>query len=130
MRNIFRRATGRSAAGRNAGVTAGILMLAAVSAHAGWGAASSAAAGSGHVVIIENMKFSPAVITVRTGERIVFRNQDLVPHTATSKPAGQFDSGVLKGGEAWTFTAAHEGTVRYTCTFHPMMEGTIVVKAR
>ena len=83
-----------------------------------------------HVVVIENMKFSPNALRVRIGDRIEFKNRDLVPHTATAKPAGVFDSGVVKPGESWVFAAKEAGTFDYTCTFHPMMKGRFTVDGK
>ena len=83
-----------------------------------------------HQVIIENMKFTPAITNLRPGDKITFKNQDLVPHTVTEKgspPA--FDSGVIQMGTTWDFTATRAGTFNFRCTFHPTMEGSIVVSA-
>ena len=81
-----------------------------------------------NVVKIENMKFSPAALRVQVGDRIDFRNADLVPHTVTAKSAGAFDSGLVKPGESWTFVAKIPGNFGYTCTFHPMMVGELFVR--
>jgi plastocyanin len=86
------------------------------------------AAPADHVVKMENMKFSPAALRVRVGDRVDFRNADLVPHTVTAKSAGAFDSGLVKPGESWTFVAKTAGNFGYTCTFHPMMVGKLVVR--
>src|SRR5688500_2143058 len=67
-----------------------------------------------HVVVMENMNFSPKVLRVRVGDRIEFKNGDLVPHTATAKPAGPFDSGLVKPGESWMFAPMNQGTFGYT----------------
>jgi plastocyanin len=83
-----------------------------------------------YVVRIENMKFSPAVLRVRVGDRVEFRNADLVPHTATAKPAGAFDSGLVKPGESWLFVSKSAGNFGYTCAFHPMMSGELLVEQR
>jgi plastocyanin len=83
-----------------------------------------------HVVVMENMKFSPSVLRVRVGDRIEFKNADLVPHTATAKPAGAFDSGLLKPAESWVFSPKALGIFEYTCTFHPMMVGKLTVDQR
>src|SRR5689334_7521251 len=82
------------------------------------------------VVVIENMKFTPAALEIRPGDRVTFRNADLVPHTATTKPkaAGAFDSRLLKPGESWSFRPDANEPIHYACAFHPMMEGVIVVK--
>jgi len=83
-----------------------------------------------HVVVIENMGFTPAPLEIHAGERVTFNNSDLVPHTATTKGKSpfNFDSGPLKPGESWTVRPEAEGTLHYACIFHPMMEGVIVVK--
>ena len=82
-----------------------------------------------HVVTMENMQFSPRVLKVRVGDRIEYKNADLVPHTATAKPSGAFDSGLVKPGESWTFSPTTAGTFGYTCNFHPTMTGELTVVA-
>jgi plastocyanin len=80
-----------------------------------------------HTVAMEGMKFSPATLRIRPGDTIVFKNNDLVPHTATAKQREVFDSGIIKPGESWTFVPKFHATVPYVCTFHPMMGGRIEV---
>jgi plastocyanin len=76
-------------------------------------------------VAIRNVEFYPASIEVKKGSVVEWKNDDLVPHTATSP---SFDSGSLTSGQSWrhTFTAA--GTFPYVCTFHPNMKGVVIVK--
>ena len=38
-----------------------------------------------------------------------------------------FDSGSIAPGDTFAFTADEAGSVRYVCTFHPGMQGTIEV---
>ena len=47
---------------------------------------ASAAAGPGkdYTVTIEGMQFKPQELTVQRGDRIVWVNKDLFPHTATA----------------------------------------------
>jgi plastocyanin len=83
-----------------------------------------------HVVTIENMRFNPQSLTVRKGDRIVWLNNDLVPHTATAKNAAKnhaFDSRSIAPQATWTLVAALPGTYVYVCSYHPAMTGTIVV---
>jgi plastocyanin len=97
-------------------------------------AAGSAAAASlpawaqakTHTVRIENMKFVPETVTVRAGDRIVWQNGDVVPHTATAK--GRFDSGSIVAGRSWTQTAPPPGRYDVVCTFHPGMKAQLVVQ--
>src|SRR5688572_2433346 len=79
------------------------------------------------IVTMEGMKFSPATLKIQSGDTIEFKNNDLVPHTATAKRREVFDSGIIKPGESWTFAPKFHGTVAYVCTFHPMMEGRIEI---
>ena len=48
---------------------------------------------------MEGMRFHPDDLTVAPGETITWVNEDLVPHTATSKAAG-FDSKEVEAGKS------------------------------
>jgi plastocyanin len=78
-----------------------------------------------HTVTIENMQFSPRTLAVHRGERIVWVNKDLFPHTVTTK--GAFDSGAISAASSWTYVADRVGEYTYTCTFHPTMSGVLKV---
>jgi plastocyanin len=80
-----------------------------------------------HTVVIENMQFNPPTLAVRRGERIVWANKDLFPHTATAA-AKAFDSGSIAVDGSWSFTPHKAGSYPYGCTFHPTMKGTITVQ--
>jgi plastocyanin len=92
---------------------------------------AAAVAGQTHTVVIEAMAFTPAVLHIQRGDRIVFQNKDILPHTATAQHRGGFDSGLIKAGESWTFhPAADRGAIDYVCLFHPTMKGRIVLGQR
>ncbi|WP_427912385.1 cupredoxin domain-containing protein [Ramlibacter sp. MMS24-I3-19] len=98
---------------------AGLFVVALAAAPcAGWAAT--------HDVTIEGMKFEPAEVTVRAGDTVVWHNKDLVPHTATA--AGTFDSKEIGPGKQWSWTARKPGRQPYVCTYHPGMQGTVVVQ--
>jgi plastocyanin len=88
--------------------------------------ALGAAAGETHTVMIEGMKFQPETLTVKQGDTVVWRNTDVVPHTATL--AGGFDSGLIAPGASWSWTAGQAGRVDYVCTYHPGMKAAVVVQ--
>ena len=90
-------------------------------------AGTSEPAQAAHTVVIENMQFNPATLTVRRGERIVWVNKDLFPHTVTSA-AKAFDSGSIAPDGSWSFTPHKAGSYPYGCTFHPTMKATITVQ--
>lgn len=85
-----------------------------------------AAQADTHTVRIEGMQFVPATLTVKSGDRIVWENEDLVPHTATAAPG--FDSGSIGPGRRWTQAAAKPGRYEVVCRFHPGMKATLVVQ--
>ena len=85
------------------------------------------AAGQSHVVVVENVQFSPPSLTVKSGERITWVNKDLFPHTVTAD-AKAFDSKAIAPNAAWTWVAGKPGTYTYVCTFHPTMKATITVQ--
>jgi len=85
-----------------------------------------AARAATHTITIEGMKFSPETVTVKAGDRIVWQNKDVVPHTATAK--GVFDSGAIAVGKSWSHAAPKPGRYDYVCTFHPGMKATLVVQ--
>ncbi|HKH91912.1 MAG TPA: cupredoxin family copper-binding protein [Gemmatimonadaceae bacterium] len=78
-------------------------------------------------VVIRSFAFSPATDTVQAGDTVHWINQDVVPHTATSRIGG-FDSGTLEAGQDWRYVARTPGTFAYECTLHPTMRGTLVVR--
>ena len=84
------------------------------------------AAAETHTVRIEGMRFQPATLTVRKGDRIVWRNQDMVPHSATA--AGAFDTGTIRPGGSATRKLDKAGHFAYLCTLHPAMKGEVVVQ--
>jgi plastocyanin len=87
----------------------------------------AAFAGEPHTIVIENMRFTPDDVTVQSGERIVWINKDLVPHTATAAD-GSFDSHGIDPGASWAYTATKSGEHAYTCAFHPTMAGKVTVR--
>ena len=89
------------------------------------GAHAAAAAPQTHIIVIEGMRFNPATLTVHRGDRIVWRNKDLVPHTATA--SGNFDSHSIAAGGSWAYVARKAGALTYVCSFHPTMRGTLKV---
>jgi plastocyanin len=73
------------------------------------------------------MQFSPARLTVGSGDWIVFSNKDLFPHTVTAD-GGLFDSQAIGANAAWKYRAGHPGVYPYHCAFHPTMKGTVTVR--
>lgn len=73
------------------------------------------------------MRFNPEELIVKRGDRVVWTNKDLFPHTATSGTAA-FDSGSIEAGASWTYVTGEPGDYDYLCTFHPTMKGRLSVQ--
>ncbi len=87
---------------------------------------SAAWAQKTHTITIENLQFEPQTLTVKRGDRVVWANKDLVPHTATA--AKGFDSHSIAANTSWTYIAQTSGRYDYLCTLHPAMKATLVVE--
>jgi plastocyanin len=84
------------------------------------------AAAATHVVTVEGMKFQPARVTVKRGDKVVWHNKDVVPHTVTA--ADRFNSRQIDGGKSWSWIAGAKGRYDYVCLYHPGMRATLVVE--
>lgn len=78
-------------------------------------------------VTIKQLVFSPAQISAKAGDTIVWVNKDFVVHTATARDKG-FDVQIPANGKG-SLTVSKAGTFDYYCRFHPMMKGQIQVAA-
>ena len=79
-----------------------------------------------HTVLIDGMQFQPQTLTVQRGDKVVWHNKDIVPHTVTA--SGRFESGLIAAGASWSWSPGPAGRYDYVCTFHPGMKSTVVVK--
>jgi plastocyanin len=78
------------------------------------------------VIVIEAMKFSPAVLNVRAGDTVVWQNKDPFPHNVVSADK-QMHSPDIPAGGAWKFKVRKSGEFAYVCTLHPGMSRKLVV---
>ena len=81
-----------------------------------------------HVITIVGMAFAPASLRVHVGDTVQFENKDIVPHTATARAPGGFDSGMIKPGTTWSVVLKEAGTIHFACQFHTEMAGEIIVE--
>lgn len=91
--------------------------------------AGSAPAAAGSKIVIDNFAFSPASLTVSSGQTVTVVNNDSTTHTVTATTGKAFDTGSVAPGATGTFTApSTPGSYPYICSIHPFMHGTLVVK--
>jgi len=77
-------------------------------------------------VTIDNFTFKPDVITVPIGTRIVWENDDDIPHNVVATD-GEFRSSALDTEDKFSFTFNKAGTFDYFCSLHSFMKGQVVV---
>ena len=112
-------------------------------------AASSSTAAQAKPAVVVDMTgsllvFEPAVIEIKAGQTVVWKNSSREVHTVTADPgqatnpedvelpegAQRFDSGFLNPTHNYEHTFRTPGTYRYVCTLHEVqrMIGQIIVK--
>ena len=95
-------------------------------------AASTAAApavpstGKAVSVTMKNIQFSPKSVTVKVGDSIKWTNEDSVAHNVVAD-GGAFKSDDFGKGSVFIYKATKPGTIKYVCTIHPGMDGTLTV---
>ena len=77
---------------------------------------------------IDNFKFAPSTLTVKAGTKVVWINNDDVPHLIVSTQNKFRQSSVLDTNQRFAITLTKPGTYDYFCSLHPMMQGSIVVQ--
>lgn len=83
---------------------------------------------AGTKVKMENIEFKPAKLTVKVGETVTWINEDTVEHDVTATSGADFKSELFAEGKSFEYKATKAGTIKYVCTVHPGMEGTLIVK--
>ncbi len=79
-----------------------------------------------HSVEITQMKFYPAELRVKKGDKVVFVNHDLVTHDITEESKKVWSSSPLVTDQTWILVVTE--SVNYFCSIHPVMKGKIIVE--
>jgi plastocyanin len=88
------------------------------------GPAPTAPAGTS--VTMAGSRFTPATLTIRTGEAVRWFNDDAMPHTVTAADR-TWDSASLPPGGSFERRFDAAGTYSYVCLHHASMTATLVV---
>lgn len=79
-------------------------------------------------VAINNFAFSPAYLSIKAGDTVIWTNKDSAPHTVTSDAGSELGSSTLSTGNTYSHTFNTAGTFNYHCSIHTMMKAKIVVE--
>ena len=89
--------------------------------------AAAPAAGGTVAVSMKNIQFVPASVTAKVGQTVKWTNDDSVDHNVTATSGETFKSNTFGQGATFSQKLTKAGTIKYVCTIHPGMEGTLVV---
>ncbi len=77
-------------------------------------------------VTIDNFTFKPDSITIPVGTKLVWENDDDIPHSIVES-TGKFHSPALDTDDKFSITFDKAGTFEYFCGLHPHMKAKVVV---
>ena len=80
-----------------------------------------------HRIEIRQLEFVPRTLEAAPGDRIVWVNLDIVPHTASAQD-GSWDSDHLAPGAEWAMTVPASISSSYFCRYHPTMAAALRVQ--
>ena len=90
--------------------------------------AAASSSGGGVAVKLANIAFDPKAVTVKVGQKVTWTNDDQPDHNVTSDSGASFKSKDFGNGGTFSFTPEKAGTIKYVCTIHPGMDGTLTVQ--
>jgi plastocyanin len=79
-----------------------------------------------HLIEIKQMRFEPAEIRVKKGDKVRWINKDFTNHDVTEQSRKAWASSPLATGESWSMIVTE--TVDYYCDLHQVMKGKIFVE--
>ncbi len=74
-----------------------------------------------HFVEIKGFVYIPAELSIKAGDSVVWKNLDIVPHTATDANK-KWDTGEIKPGESKQLKFEKALDSAYYCVYHPSMK--------
>jgi len=107
------------------------LIVAALAATIVFPSGSIARAETPQPIVIEIVKFrfEPQSLTLRPGDIVIWKNRDIVSHTATAKDGG-WDSGTIEAGGSWQTVITEDMLGTYICVFHPSMVASLNTRSQ
>lgn len=93
----------------------------------GGGGAAPLQTGDTATIAMKDIQFAPVNQTVKVGQTVKWVNEDTVDHNAVATDGADFTSELFGKGKSFETTVDAAGTVKYVCTIHPAMKGTLTV---
>lgn len=87
-----------------------------------------AADGEAVEVGMKGLQFEPRDVTVKVGTTVTWVNNEEIPHNVVAEEGADFESDTFGKDGTYEYVADAPGVVKYVCTLHPGMEGTLSVE--
>jgi plastocyanin len=78
-------------------------------------------------VTIKDLKFTPAKLTIKIGQTVVWTNKDDNDHNVTADDGSFKTDDNLRPGDSFKYKFDKKGKFAYSCTLHPRMKGVVTV---
>jgi plastocyanin len=76
---------------------------------------------------MKDIKFVPENATVKVGQKIVWTNNENIPHNVTATEGADFRSETMQQNDTFEYTPTKAGTIKYVCTIHTGQNGELEV---
>ena len=77
-------------------------------------------------IVIAQMQFTPAELSVKPGDTVIWINNDMVDHDVTSDKKNFFYSDTIHVGKMWKMVV--KDSASYHCSIHPTMQARLILK--
>jgi len=80
-----------------------------------------------HTIKISDKKYTPASLTIKVGETVVWKNTDDHDHTVVAEDKS-LKSDNISPDDSFQHAFSKAGKFKYGCKYHPREKGTITVE--
>ena len=87
----------------------------------------AASSGDGTSIAMKNIAFAPKETTVKVGQKVTWTNEEDIEHNVVATEGAEFESEIFGKDGTYSYTPDKAGTIEYTCTLHPGMDGELTV---
>jgi plastocyanin len=107
-----------------------LVVAAAGCGSSGGGGGTAQTLKTGDTIGMKSLRFKPDHVQVAVGQKVTWRNDEGIRHDVKADSGASFASDTFGKDGTFSWTPDKAGTVKYECTLHPGMDGTIDVVAK
>ena len=91
------------------------------------GGCAEVTSGRSAAVDLKGLCVFPTLVRVPSDGAVTFTNRDEVEHIIVGSGFGWGSDGIMRQGDSFTTTFAHDGVYPFQCYLHPGMSGAVLV---